>query len=91
MSKLNGNDPLTPFQRQLWDALGFRRWYDVPGDQDTGGFKLPEWFHDAQGQPMVTIRPMIDIGALAHRGKPWEPGGIELPQIRKCRAKEFMP
>jgi len=55
------------------------------------GFKLPEWFHGAQGQPMDTIQPMITIGALKRRGKPWEAGGIDLPQIRKCRAKEFMP
>lgn len=76
---------LSTFQQMLLAALVPDRWYDVYQNQGTGGAALPEWFHRHQTQPMQTLRPMIETGALQARRAP-EFGA--LPQVRRLPTEQ---
>lgn len=78
-------DALTDFQRRLFEAMKYRRWHNVFPGQNQSKFDLPDWFHRKQGEPMDTIGPMLDAGVLRKKMMPTEPGGVELPLVRKCR------
>jgi len=84
MSKFNGK-ALTDFQRKLYGALKFRRWYNVFPGQGQSKFDLPGWFHRKQGEPWDTIRPMLEAGVIRKKLQESTPGGAKLPLIRKCR------
>jgi hypothetical protein len=70
---------LSPFQQVLLADLVPGRWYDAYQNQGTGGAALPEWFHRQQTQPMQTLRPMNQAGALEMR----RVGECLLPQVRR--------
>lgn len=78
-------DTLTEFQRRLFGAMDWKHWYNVFPGQNQSKFDLPDWFHRKQGEPMDTIRPMIEAGVLRRKMMPIEPDGVELPLVRKCR------
>lgn len=70
---------LSFFQRTLYDTIKSGLWYDVYQDQGSGGEALPPWFHREQKQPMRTLLPLLQAGAIKIR----RVGMCHMPQVWK--------